>query len=76
MGCVALICETTLQTFRGSAVFTVKIVGAFKMETRRRWERDLTTWARERNAVNLTVTFTTSTGDTTGMGSRFKKDLH
>lgn len=33
--------ETTLQIFEGMAVFTVKIVGAFKMETRRGHKRDL-----------------------------------
>ena len=31
--CLGLMLETTLQTFRGSAVFTVKIVDAFKMDT-------------------------------------------
>ena len=68
--------ETTLQTFGGDAVFTVKIVGVFKTETRRGRKRDLTTWTCERNGLNLTLTFTTLTGHTTEMGSRDKKDLH
>ena len=68
--------ETTLRTLGGIAVFSVKIVGAFKMETRREQKRDLTTWIRERNGVNLTLKFTKSTGDTAGMGPRDKKDLH
>ena len=67
--------DTTLQTFRRDTVFTVKIVGVFKTETRRGRNKNLTTWTRERNGVNLTLTFTTSTGDTTGMGSLDKKCL-
>ena len=51
--------KTTLQTVRGDTVFTVKIVGVFKMETRRGQKRDLTTWTRARNGVNFTLTFTT-----------------
>ena len=54
----------------------VEIVGAFETETRRGWKIHLTTWKRERNGVNLTLTFTTSTGDTTEMKSSDKKDLH
>ena len=63
--------KTSLQTYAGDEVFTVKIVAVFKTETRTGQKRDLTTWTRERDGVNLT-----STGDTTGMGSRDKKDLH
>ena len=35
--------ETTLQTFRGSAVFTMKIVGAFKTDTHIAQKRASTT---------------------------------
>ena len=73
--CVGLMRETTLQTFGGDAVFTVKIAGVFKTETRRGRTWDLTTWTGERNGVNLALTFTTSTGYTTEMGSHDKKDL-
>ena len=65
-----------LQTFGGDTVFMVEIVLAFKTETRREWKIYLTTWKRERNGVNLTLTFTTSSGDTTEMGSSDKNDLH
>ena len=41
MRCVRLIRETTLQIFGGMAVFTVKIAGAFKMETCRGHKRHL-----------------------------------
>ena len=41
--------ETTLQTFRGSAVFTMKIVGAFKTDTHIAQKRASTTQARERD---------------------------
>ena len=52
----------------------VKVVGAFKTETHRGRKWDLTTWARrERNGVNLTLSFTRSTGDTTKMGSLNKR---
>ena len=37
-GCVGLMRETTLQTFGRDIVFKVKIVGAFKTETRRGWK--------------------------------------
>ena len=57
-------------------MFTVKIEGAFKTETRRGRKWDLTTWTRERNEVNLALTFTISTCNTTEMGSSDKKDLH
>ena len=67
--------DTTLQTFRRDTVFTMKIVGVFKTETRRERNKNLTTWTRERNGVNLTLTFTTSTGDTTEIGSLDKKCL-
>ena len=73
--CVGLMRETTLQTFGGDAVFMVKIVGAFKTETRRGRKWDLTRWTRERKGVNLALTFIASTGDTTEIGSR-DKDLH
>ena len=69
-------CETRLQTFGEDAVFTVKIVRAFKMETYRGQKRDLITWTSEHNRVNLKLTFATSTGDTREMGSCDKKDLH
>ena len=62
--------------FRESNVFMLEIVGVFKTETRRGWKRDLTAWIGEHNGVNLTLTFTTSTGVSTGMGSSDKKDLH
>ena len=62
---VGLMLETTLETLRVSTVFTLKIVGVFKTETRRGMKK-----------VNLTLTFTTSTGDTSRVGSRDKKDLH
>ena len=75
MRCVALMCECILQTFGGSAVFTAKVVAAFKTETRRGWKKDLTTWTHERNGVNLTLTFTIPTGDITGIGSCAKKNL-
>ena len=68
--------ETTLQTVRGDTVFTVEIVGVFKMETRRGQKRDLTTWTLARNGVNFTLTFTKWTGVTTGMESGEEKDLH
>ena len=68
--------ETTWQIFYGDTVFTVKIVGVFKTEIHRGWKRDLTTWTCVYSAVNLTLTFATSTGDTTEMESRGKKDLH
>ena len=58
-------CETTMQTFGGSAVLTVKIVGTFKTGTRSGRKRDLTTWARERNPVNFTLKLTKSIVDTT-----------
>ena len=45
--------EISVQKFGGTTVFTLKIVGAFKI--------DLTTWTLERNRVNFTLTFTTST---------------
>ena len=48
--------ETTLQTFGGSTVFTAKNVDIFTTETHRGRERDFTTWTRERNGVNLTLT--------------------
>ena len=53
----------------------MKIV-VFKTETRKGRKWDLTTWTRERNGVNLALTFTTSARDTTEMRSREKKDLH
>ena len=59
-----------LQIFGGSVVFMVRIVDAFKAETCRIRKKDLNTWTRERNGVNLILTFTT------GMGSRDKKELH
>ena len=68
--------KTMLEKFGVDAVFTVKIVGVFKTETRRGRKRNLTIWTRQPNGVNLTLTFTTSTGDTREMGSRDKKDLH
>ena len=68
--------ETTLQTFERHTVFTVETVGAFKTETFRGQKWDLTTWTRERNGVKFTLTFTTSTADTTEIGSLNKKDLH
>ena len=73
--CVGLMRETTLQTFGGDTVFMMKIVGAFKTETRRGRKWDLTRWARERKGVNLILIFTASTGDATEVGSR-DKDLH
>ena len=74
--CVGLTREIKLQTFGGDTLFTVKNVGVFKKETRRGQKRYLNTCTRGRNGVNLTLTFTTSTGDTTGMGSHDKKNLH
>ena len=58
--CIGLMCETTLQTFGGDTVFTVKTAGASKTETGKGWKWDLTSWTRERNGVNLALTFTTS----------------
>ena len=74
--CIGLMRGTTLQTFGRDTVFTVKIVGAFKTETRRGQKWDLTTLRGESNGMNLTLTFTTSIGDTTEMEWRDKKDLH
>ena len=51
--CVRLMRETTMQTFGGSTVFTVKIVGTFKKETRRVQKRVLTTLTCERKRVTL-----------------------
>ena len=45
--------DTTLQTFGRDPVFTVKIVGVFKTETRKGRNRDLSTLIREHNGVNL-----------------------
>ena len=45
---------TMLQTFGGDTVSMVKIVHAFKTETRRGQKGDLTSWIREHNRVNLT----------------------
>ena len=74
--CVGLMRETMLQTFGGDTAFTVKIAGAFKIETRRGKKWDLNTWARERNGLKLALTFATPTDDTAEMGSSDKKDLH
>ena len=52
-------CETTLQTFGGDTVFTVKTAGASKTETGKGWKWDLNSWTRERNGVNLALSFTT-----------------
>ena len=52
--------ETSGQTFGGTIAFTVKIVGTFKTDTQG-MEIDLTTWIYERNRVNFTLTFPTST---------------
>ena len=57
--------EATLQTFGEDTVFTVKIVGVFKRETRRGRESDLTTWTSEDIGVNVAATFTTPADDTT-----------
>ena len=73
---VGLMHETMLQTFGEGTAFTVKIAAAFKTETHKGQKWDLTTWTGERNGLNLTLTFTTSTGDRTEIGSRDKKDLH
>ena len=43
---------TMLQTFGGDTM--VKIVRAFRTETRRGQKGDLTSWIREHNGVNLT----------------------
>lgn len=40
---VGLMLDTKLQTFGVSAVFTMKITGAFKIETHKERERDLAT---------------------------------
>ena len=45
---------TMLQTFGVDTVSMVKIVRAFKKETRRGQKGDLTSWMREHNGVNLT----------------------
>ena len=68
---VGLMRETTLQTFGRDTVFRVKIVGAFKTETRRGREWDLTTrtheldiniciisWCYNRNAITWQERFT------------------
>ena len=64
------------EIFGRDTVFRVKIVGAFKTETRRGRDWDLTTRTHELNGVNLTLTFAISTGGTTEMRSRDRKDLH
>ena len=74
--CVGLMQGTTLQILGRDTAITVEIVGAFKTETRRGRTWDLTTWIRERNGMNLALTCTKSTGDTTEMGSSAKNDLH
>ena len=45
---------TMLQTFGGDTVSMMKIVCAFKTETRRGQKGDLPSWTREHNEVNLT----------------------
>ena len=52
--CVGLMRGTMLQTFGGDTVSMVKIVRAFKTETRRGQKGDLTSWIRGHNRVNLT----------------------
>lgn len=64
MRCAGLMCEISAG---GSAVFMMKNVGGFKMETRRERNRDLTTQARELNGVSVTLTIATLTLDKTEM---------
>ena len=64
------------EIFGRDTVFRVKIVGAFKTETRRGRDWDLTTRTHELYGVNLTLTFAISIGGTTEMRSRDRKDLH
>ena len=64
MRCAGLMCEISAG---GSAVFMMKTVGGFKMETRRKRNRDLTTQACELNGVSVTLTIATLTLDKTEM---------
>ena len=66
----------SLQTFEGSALFTVTVAAAFKTESRKGRKRDSTTKIHARNGMNLALTFTTLTGDITEAGLCSKKGIH